>query len=112
MENKKYKKLGIYANAVNHAKDLIDMPSNLLTPNDVADYVEKMCSTYQLEYEILDNEKLKEIGADCILAVNQGSQNEAKLICIKYSGTENEAYTALVGKGITFDSGGYNLKSS
>lgn len=102
----------IYANAVNHARDLGNMPSNMMTPENLADYAITLAQSHQLECTVLGNEELKELKAGALLGVNLGSKNEAKLIILKYQGNGDEPFTALVGKGLTFDSGGYNLKST
>src|SRR5207247_408525 len=61
--------------------------------------------------EILNKKELKAKGLNFHLAVNQGSNKEPKLIIVKYTGTKShEPYTAIVGKGMTFDTGGLNLK--
>ena len=98
--------------AINSARDLGNTPSNLLNPLDLANYAVNLAKKYNLEIELFNNEKLKEIKAGGILAVNQGSSLEARLIVLKYEGVKDKPYTALVGKGITFDTGGYNLKPS
>lgn len=102
----------IIGEAVNHARTLGNMPSNYMTPLDLADYAKKLADECKLEADILTNKELEKIGAGGILGVNQGSALEARLIVLKYNGAGDEPYTALVGKGITFDSGGYNLKSA
>ena len=88
------------AACVNHARDLGNTPSNIMTPEALG-----------LECEILTNKELEEIGAGAILGVNRGSSHGARLIAVKYEGAPREDYTALVGKGLTFDAGGYNLKT-
>ena len=60
--------------------------------------------------EILDADALRAIGAGALLAVGSGSSVGPRLICITYQGNGDAPFTALVGKGITFDSGGYCLK--
>jgi len=102
----------IIGEAVNHARNLGNMPSNYMTPLDLADYAKKLADECNLEANILTNKDLEEIGAGGILGVNQGSALEARLIVLKYNGAKDEPYTAFVGKGLTFDSGGYNLKSA
>lgn len=101
-----------YSIPVNHARDLSNTPSNLMTPQHLADYAESLANTYNLECTILGNAQLEEIKAGALLGVNQGSALEAKLIVLKYRGNGDEPFTALVGKGLTYDAGGYNLKSS
>ena len=63
--------------------------------------------------QVLNEKELKRHGLNCHLAVNQGSRKEPKLIIVKYhGGPKNQPYTAIIGKGMTFDTGGLNLKSS
>ena len=102
----------VVANAINHTRTLGNMPSNLMTPVILAEYASKLAKECSLESTILTNKELEEIGAGALLAVNQGSEEEARLIVLKYNGAGDEPYTALIGKGLTFDSGGYNLKPS
>lgn len=98
--------------AINMTRTLSNQPGNLLTPLTLAEYALNLANKYNLAIEVFNNRQLAEIGAGGILAVNQGSQYEARLIVIKYQGIPNEPFTALIGKGITFDTGGYNLKSA
>ena len=102
----------IIGEAVNHARTLGNMPSNYMTPLDLAGYAEKLANECKLDADILTNKELEKIGAGGILGVNQGSALEARLIVLKYNGDGEQPYTALIGKGLTFDSGGYNLKSA
>lgn len=102
----------IIGEAVNHARTLGNMPSNYMTPMDLAEYAQKLAKECHLESQILTNKELQEIGAGGILGVNLGSALEARLIVLKYNGDNDAPYTALIGKGVTFDSGGYNLKPS
>ena len=70
-----------------------------------------MAKELHLECEILTNKELEEMGAGAILGVNRGSSHGARLIAVKYEGAPGKDYTALVGKGLTFDAGGYNIKT-
>lgn len=100
------------ASIINHARELSDMPSNYLTPEHLVDEARAIASQYDLEIEVLNNEDLEEIGAGCLLGVNQGSSKDAYMVVLRYDGgNEADDYTALVGKGITYDAGGYNIKS-
>ena len=64
-----------------------------------------------ISLEILNRKELKAKGLNLHLAVNQGSNKEPKLIIVRYNGgKKNEGYTAIIGKGLTFDTGGLNLK--
>lgn len=70
----------------------------------------KTAEALSLPIEILDADALRAIGAGALLAVGSGSSVGPRLICITYQGNGDAPFTALVGKGITFDSGGYCLK--
>ena len=96
---------------VNHARDLGNTPSNIMTPEALAAEAANIAKELGLECEILTNKELEEMGAGAILGVNRGSSHGARLIAVKYEGAPGEEYTALVGKGLTFDAGGYNIKT-
>ena len=100
------------AEAVNYARTLVNMPPNILTAREMARQAEKIAEKHGFEIEVLGKEELEEIGAGALLAVNQGSVEPPRLIVMKYHGG-GEDWTdvlGLVGKGITFDTGGYTLK--
>ncbi|MFP3918526.1 leucyl aminopeptidase [Lysinibacillus telephonicus] len=102
----------IYADAVNEARSLVNLPPNLLTAKDLANYAEQLAKQYDFEIEILNKEDLEELGMGGILSVNKGSTEEPRLITIKYQATEKwEDVVGLVGKGVTYDTGGYSIKS-
>lgn len=100
------------ASFVNHARDLGNMPNNFMTPEDLAEEASRLAKELNLDCEILTNKELEEIGAGALLGVNRGSSHGARLITLRYEGDPGAPWTALVGKGLTFDAGGYNLKSS
>lgn len=102
----------IYAEAVNEARFLVNLPPNLLTATDLADYAVSLANKYDFEVEILNKAQLEELGMGGILAVNQGSVEEPRLITLKYRGTDEwENVIGFVGKGVTYDTGGYSIKS-
>lgn len=102
----------IYGKAVNEARRLINLPGNLLTAPLLADYAKGIAATYDFDIEILTKSELEELGMGAILAVNKGSKEEPRLITIKYQPQEEWTnVTAFVGKGVTFDTGGYSLKT-
>lgn len=107
---KEVHKAMVDAKSVCHARDLGNMPSNYMIPERLAQEVKEFAEEFGLRYEILGNKELQELGAGGILGVNRGSKHEARLITVWYEGNPGSAYTALVGKGLTFDAGGYNLK--
>ena len=101
----------IYANATNEARALVNLPPNMLTATDLANYAVDLAKQYGFEIEVLGKAELQELGMGGILGVNQGSKEEPRLITIKYQATDVwENAIGLVGKGVTYDTGGYSLK--
>jgi leucyl aminopeptidase len=101
------------ADAVTLTKNLANLPSNICTPSFLADQARDLGKTHStLSVKVLNENDMKKLGMGALLAVSQGSAEEAKLICIEYKGAgKSQAPIALVGKGVTFDSGGNSLKS-
>lgn len=97
---------------VSHARTLGNTPSNYMTPEQLAAEAKSLALELGLKYEILTNAELERLGAGAILGVNRGSSHGARLITLWYEGDGDAPYTALVGKGLTFDAGGYNLKTA
>lgn len=100
----------IHAEAIWTARDLINEPAMSLTPNALARKAEKIAHTAGLDHEILDENALERSGFGGILAVGAGSSNPPRLIRLTYAPDEPLGSIALVGKGVTFDSGGLSLK--
>ncbi|WP_210471134.1 leucyl aminopeptidase [Sporosarcina sp. 6E9] len=101
----------LHADAVNEARTLVNMPPNMLTATEMASYARRLAETYDFEIEVLGKKEMEEQGMGAILAVNKGSVEEPQLIVLKYAATDKwEDIVGLVGKGITYDTGGYSLK--
>ena len=101
----------IHANAVNEARTLVNLPPNMLTATDMANYARSLAEKYDFEIEVLGKKEMEEQGMGAILAVNKGSVEEPQLIVLKYAATDTwEDVIGLVGKGVTYDTGGYSLK--
>lgn len=101
-----------YGNATNSARTLVNLPGNMLTATDLADYAVELANKYEFEVEILEKEDMEKLGMGALLAVNKGSVEPPKMIVLKYQGKEEwKDVIGLVGKGITFDTGGYSLKT-
>ena len=101
----------IISNAVNLCRDLANEPSNILTPTKLAETAKKLSLEHPLEYKELNREQMKDLGMGALLGVAKGSKEEPKLIVLEYKGNPNNPNKlALVGKGITFDSGGISIK--
>jgi leucyl aminopeptidase len=103
------------AEATNLARRLGYEPSNVMTPTELALRAQKVAEEGGLGFEALTEEEMKELGMGALLAVSRGSSEPARLIVMSYepAGVENSEtreMIALVGKGITFDSGGISIK--
>ena len=101
-----------FGKGTNSARSLVNTPGNLLTATDLADYAANLAAKYPFEAEILDKPEIEKLGMGAFLAVNQGSVEPPKMIVLKYQGKEEWTdVIGLVGKGITFDTGGYSIKT-
>ena len=101
----------ILAEATNLARDMVNEPGNYMTPGDMADTAVSLAETYGLAVEVLEREQMQELGMGAFLGVAQGSQQPPKFIILRYQGSASDKIDlVLVGKGITFDSGGISIK--
>jgi leucyl aminopeptidase len=97
---------------VNFARRLADLPGNILTPAKFVEEIQKLQKKYKWEVEVLHKAQLEKQGLNALLAVSAGAQNNPYLALIKYNYSDANEKIALVGKGVTFDSGGISLKPS
>ena len=106
-----FKHYAALANAVRYAKDLCNEPANYLTPIVFADDIKRL-EYLGLDIEILGLKELREHNFNLLLSVSQGSIQEPRVAIIKWKGNpDNDKWDlALVGKGVTFDSGGISIK--
>ena len=103
----------ILAEATNLARDMVNEPANYMTPNHMAEVAMRLAESHGLEVSVLEQEQIAELGMGALLGVAQGSQQPSKFIILHYKGRDStEINVALVGKGITFDSGGISIKPS
>lgn len=99
------------ANATNQVRDWINLPANAFTPTVFVEKVRDFTQGTGLELQVLEMEDMRKLQMGALLAVAKGSDEPAKLIVLRYRGGQPGGPTlALVGKGITFDSGGISLK--
>ena len=98
------------ANGMALTRELGDLPPNICTPTYLADAAKSLAKTYNLECEILEESEMESLGMNSLLTVSKGSSQPGKLISLSYSNNGNAAPIVLVGKGVTFDSGGISLK--
>lgn len=97
--------------AVIRARDINNQPANVMTPEELADVAEKLAKEKKLGYEVLSLPELKKNKMGGILAVGQGSENDARFVVLEYGKEHKSKGTiCLVGKGVTFDTGGISLK--
>ena len=93
-------------------KTLQDSAPNILTINKFIKYIQNLCKKNDfLKLTILDKKELQKLNMNLIIGVNQGSEEDVKVAIIEYKGSISKEKTTFVGKGIMFDSGGYNLKT-
>jgi len=108
-----YRKGRILAEAANLARDMANEPANCMTPTHMAEMAAKLAETCGLELNVLEPEQMREQGMGALLGVAQGSRQPPKFITLRYKGTDSAGIdVALVGKGVTFDSGGISIKPS
>lgn len=100
--------------AISLTKDLCNMPANIATPSYLAKKAQKLAEKdTAIKCKIIGEKEMLSLGMHAFLAVSQGSKEEAELAVLSYQGAPNaeQAQVVLVGKGVTFDSGGLSLKS-
>ena len=101
------------ADGVALARTLGNLPSNICTPSYLADQAKKLARQFKLAVEVLERRDMEKLGMGSFLAVTQGSREPPKLIVLRYAGAaKSKKPLVLVGKGITFDTGGISLKPS
>lgn len=100
--------------AMNFTRDLANEPPNVLTPTEMAKRAQAMAREFGLKCEVLDEARMMKLGMGSLMSVSIGSEQPAKLIVLRYTPAKSTAkkgeMLALVGKGITFDTGGISLK--
>jgi len=93
------------------ARECANRPGNHCTPTDLADEARRLAKSHDLEVEVLGRKDVEKLGMGCLLAVAQGSMQPLKFIVLQYKGAaKSAAPLVLVGKGITFDTGGISIK--
>ena len=103
----------VVAEAQNFSRELKNEPANRLTPLVLAERAQAMAAEVGLECEVLDEARMRQLGMGALLGVAQGSDNPPALIVLRYTpegDTSSADHLALIGKGVTFDTGGYSIK--
>jgi leucyl aminopeptidase len=106
----------IIGESVNFTRDLANEPGAYMTPTNMAERAREIAEEFGLNVDVLDEARMEQEGMGALLSVSRGSEEDAKLIVLKYtprdatSSQDEGELLAFVGKGITFDSGGISLK--
>jgi len=105
----------IIGNATNFARTLANEPANVLTPSALAEKAQTAGAEAGLEVQVLERDEMEKLGMNALLAVARGSDEPPKMIILRIKGQKQQKGAplyALVGKGVTFDSGGISIKPS
>ncbi len=102
----------VLAEAQNYARGMVNEPANKLTPLAMADAAQKMAAEFGLSCEVLDRDAMEKLGMGSLLGVAIGSAEPPVLIVLSYrpANARGNAHLGLVGKGVTFDTGGISIK--
>ena len=110
-QNRQYlERYTVVSNAVNQARDVINEPGSVATPEYLAEAARKIAKESDLDLKVWDEKKLQKEGYNGLLQVGRGSSHPPRLIRLAYRARKAKAHLAFVGKGVTFDSGGISLK--
>jgi leucyl aminopeptidase len=102
---------GVLGRAANVARGLAIRPGNIVTPSYLADFAGEIAQRYGMKLSVFDRAAMEREGMKALLAVAQGSEEEPRFIVIEYHGAgDDRAPLVIIGKGVTFDSGGISLK--
>ncbi|MBI1935839.1 leucyl aminopeptidase [Candidatus Woesearchaeota archaeon] len=101
----------IVAEAVNKTRDFVNTPPNVATPEHIADYAKNIGKNFGIKAKIFDENGIAKMKMGCFLGVARGSVNKPRLVVLEYNGAaKSKKPIVIVGKGVTFDSGGLNVK--
>jgi leucyl aminopeptidase len=103
----------ILGEAQNFTRELVNEPANIMTPTHLADRARAMAAEVGLQFEVLDESRMRQLGMGSLLGVSQGSAEPPALIILRYKPPQaptTKDHLGLVGKGVTFDTGGVSIK--
>jgi leucyl aminopeptidase len=103
----------VIAEAQNFTRQLANEPANVLTPLCLAEQARQMAAEFSLDCEVLEQDRMRQLGMGALLGVAQGSSEPPALIILRYrpdSPSSSKDHLGLVGKGVTFDTGGISIK--
>ena len=105
-------KASVLGDSVNYVREINLLPGNIATPSYINEEVKKMAKEWNLKYECIDFQQIHDLEMNAFMSVAKGSYNEPVMPIIKYTHKKAKKTILIVGKGITFDSGGISLKPS
>ncbi|MFH1200364.1 MAG: leucyl aminopeptidase [Candidatus Micrarchaeota archaeon] len=100
------------ANAVNHVRAVLNEPANVITPRSLAAAAKEMARQRGIKCKVLEEADMKKLGMNSLLSVSRGSREPPTFTVLEYEGRHNARPIVIVGKGVTFDSGGISIKPS
>ncbi|WP_116106319.1 M17 family metallopeptidase [Lewinella sp. IMCC34191] len=118
LENGRFQYIGeteknlILSDVQNRVRALVDAPANKKRAQDLAAWATESGKAYGYDVKVLDKAACEKEGLHALLAVNRGSEDPAVLIVMEYCGGAQDETTAIIGKGVTFDTGGVSIKGS
>ncbi len=102
----------IFAESQNLARDFTNIPANKMTPSILAEKAKDIAKKYHVDINVLNQEEIEELNMGAFMAVGKGSSEASKMIVMKYTGApDSNDVIGFVGKGVTFDSGGIQIKA-
>ena len=105
--------LDVINQGVNFARDIVNEPANTIYPESLAELTQARLSVHGVEVDVLNQTQIEDLKMEAFLAVARGSVKEPKVLVMKWlPKPESKEILGLVGKGVTYDSGGYSLKPS
>lgn len=102
----------VVSDAVLYTRDISNLPPNDCSPKDLVTFSKKLSENQKIKVRVIEKEEMKSYGFEGILAVGKGSASSPKLIVLEYSGSTKNRPIVIVGKAVTFDTGGISIKPS
>jgi len=100
------------SDSVNWVRRLINEPSNIMTPARLVEEAKKLAQDYKFGVEVINEKEAEKKGMGAFVGVAKGSNEPSFMVSLKYKGAKNAPTLGVVGKGVTFDSGGISIKPS
>jgi leucyl aminopeptidase len=102
----------VVSDAVLYTRDISNLPPNDCSPKDLVTFSKKLSENQKVKVRVIEKEEMKSYGFEGILAVGKGSASSPKLIVLEYPGSTKNRPIVIVGKAVTFDTGGISIKPS